>query len=106
MFESNYYKGLESGSEILQVLLICLDCELIAAIIFDVAAVAGDAGEFEAVLGDQLIERLPQLLIGNRLQLPFLAALPAVAFPARHPLRKSFADVFAVGEELDIAGPL
>src|SRR5262245_1799321 len=70
------------------------------------AAVAGDASEFDAVLRDQLVELLPELSVGHGLELTFFAALPAVALPAGHPLGEALADVFAVSEQLQIAGPL
>ena len=79
-------------------LLIGSDGQFIAAIIFWMAAVARDAGEFQAVLGDQLIEPLPQLGVGDGLELALLAALPAVALPAGHPFGQALTDIFAVGE--------
>src|SRR5580765_6603334 len=54
------------------------------------------------MVGNQLIQCLPELGIGHGLELAFLAPLPAVAFPACHPLRQSLAYVLAVGEQLDV----
>src|SRR5262245_17626994 len=79
----------------LQELLVGGDGQLVAAVVFGVAAVAGDPGELEAVFGDQLVEGLPQLDVGDGLQLAPFAALPAVALPACHPLAEALADVLA-----------
>ena len=39
--------------------------EFVAAVVFGVAAVAGDAGVFYAVLGEQLIKLAPELFVGD-----------------------------------------
>src|SRR5262249_46003981 len=66
----------------------------------EMAAVAGNASEFNVMFADQLVQALPKLGIGDRLQLPLITALPAVTLPASHPFRQTFADVFTVSEQL------
>src|SRR5262245_7139605 len=89
----------------LQVLLIGRDSQFVAAIVLGMATMAGDTSKFQAMFGNQLVELLPELGIGDGLELAFFTPLPAVAFPAGHPFGQALADIFAVGKQLDVTRP-
>src|SRR5689334_23380889 len=89
-----------------QILLVRGDGQLVAAIVLGMSAVSGDAMESDLVLSNELVEPFPKLVIFQRDKTALFATLPAVALPASHPLGKSFADVLAIGIQLDDAGPL
>ena len=67
------------------------------------AAVAQHVGDLDLVLGEQLVEPLPEVGVHDRLEpAPFLA-LPALALPVGHPFADALGDVLAVGHQLDPA---
>lgn len=88
-----------------QILLVSGDGEFIDSVVLGVPTVPGHAGVTHLVLGKEGIQLAPKLFIGNRNELVFLFAPPAVGFPLRHPFRDAFADVDTIREKLDVARP-
>ena len=85
---------------------ISLDRHPVDAVVLCMPAVAGDAGVFHLMAMQQLIQSLPQFSVLQFRELrPFLTS-PAVGLPLSHPLAETFADVDAVGEQLDVRGAL
>src|SRR5687768_3526576 len=69
------------------------------------AAVAGNAGVYDLMLGDQLVELLPEIEVLHRRRIRSAPAPPPVGLPFDHPLAEPLANVLAVGEQLDVRRP-
>ena len=75
------------------------DGELVATLVFFVAAMPGDVLEDDFVLGQQFIQATPKVFVFYFFELAVLAAFPAVGLPFGHPFADAFADVDAVADE-------
>ena len=80
------------------------DGQLVATIVFRVAAVSSDTCVMHVMLCSESVELLPQFDVLYRYPLArTFTTLPVIAFPFGHPFAEALADIHAIGEKFDLA---
>src|SRR3569623_268791 len=82
------------------------DGKFVATIVFDVAAVTGNARIKELMTGNQFIEFAPKILVLDSRPALSFAATPPIGLPFGHPFAQDLADINAVGQQFDVGRPV
>src|SRR3990172_451740 len=99
------YRRRGAGKSRIEQVLVGGDGEAVALFVFGVAGVAVDVLGVDFVLGEEVVDFLPEVAVFGRFVLGGGAA-PAAGLPLGEPVVDALGDVLAVGDEFDTAAAL